>query len=60
MTRERFELVIESVPHSIPAVTRLRGLLKIALRAFGLRVVTAREINAADATPAGATKQGGD
>ncbi|MFO1046001.1 MAG: hypothetical protein U0941_29825 [Planctomycetaceae bacterium] len=42
---ERFSLTIESVgDHAIPAATRLRSLLKLMLRGFGLRCVEAKEV----------------
>ncbi len=37
--RERFTITVESMPSSIPAIARLRRLLKFALRSCGLRCV---------------------
>lgn len=36
-------LVLEGKPGEVPAIVRLRGLLKTALRGFGLRCITAVE-----------------
>jgi hypothetical protein len=45
MSTERFQITVESIGgQDVPPVIRLRGWLKLALRAFGLRVVTAREL----------------
>jgi hypothetical protein len=42
---ERFTITLESVAgHSTPAVTRLRALLKLMLRGYGLRAVEMREL----------------
>lgn len=42
---ERYAIVLESVGgQTIPAATRLRSLLKVMLRSFGLRVTEAREL----------------
>lgn len=47
---ERFAITLETVPgHDTPGAVRLRGLLKTALRAFGLKCVTAKELTATDA-----------
>jgi hypothetical protein len=40
----RFRLTLESVPSDVPAEIRLRGLLKLMLRSFGLRCVEAKEL----------------
>jgi hypothetical protein len=42
--KPRFTLVIESVPHEVPVVNRLRRLLKAMLRGYGLRCVAIQEI----------------
>lgn len=52
---ERFVIVVEAIPGDVPAVIRLRRLLKTMLRGFGLRcvsVVQARETDSATAPPA--------
>ena len=42
---ETFEIVLRSEGHNNPpAIIRLRRLLKVALRGFGLRCVTIREM----------------
>ena len=46
MTQERFTLTLEAIPRdSRPASLRLRGLLKAALRGFGLRCVTCASVH---------------
>lgn len=42
--KERYELTIEANADMRPAATRLKGLLKLALRGFGFRCVTVREV----------------
>jgi hypothetical protein len=42
--RERFELELVAQPDEVPAIVRLKRLLKVALRAFGLRCVGARTL----------------
>jgi hypothetical protein len=49
-TSERYELVLRAEPWSVPAIIRLRRLLKLALRSFGLRCVELKELPADDAT----------
>ena len=52
---ERFTIVVEAVPADVPAVIRLRRLLKAMLRGYGLRcvsVTTARETDSRTAPPA--------
>lgn len=44
----RYQLVLEPEPSSIPPILRLRKLLKLALRAFGLKCVSAEEIKAGE------------
>jgi hypothetical protein len=58
MPRQRFLLLLEDrgpklaegMPDPVPAIIRLRRLVKLALRAFGFRVVDAKELPAEDAT----------
>lgn len=46
--KQRFALTLETInADTRPAVVRLRGLLKVALRGFGLKCVDANEIQAA-------------
>lgn len=46
----RFSIELEAIPsHELPAAVRLRGLLKTALRAFGLKCVYAKELTEPDA-----------
>ena len=37
--REAYTLTIRSLPHRVPAIIRLRKLLKVLLRGFGFKVV---------------------
>ena len=46
---ERFALLVEIPPGIVPPIQRLRGLLKLALRAWGVRCVECREVRDADA-----------
>jgi hypothetical protein len=48
---ERFEVVLEAAPSDVPPAVRLRGLLKLALRAFGLRCTSCRDVTPAPAPP---------
>lgn len=49
----RFSIELEAITsHDRPADVRLRGLLKIALRAFGLKCVTVRELRPPETGPA--------
>jgi len=50
--RERFVLTLESLPEKVPSEVRLRRLLKLALRAFGLRCVRVEPENVVAAPPA--------
>jgi hypothetical protein len=43
--RERYQLTLEALPDSAPAVIRLRRFLKAALRAYGLRCTSAVELH---------------
>lgn len=60
----RYILTLEAQPDDIPAILRLRRLLKICLRSFGFRAVKVEELAAGDAlhrqngsaTEAGSTK----
>jgi hypothetical protein len=45
--RQRFWLVLEVLPGDVPAVVRLRTLLKTGLRVLGLRCLEVRELPAA-------------
>jgi len=36
---ERYTLTIEAEPHRVPAIIRLRRLLKLALRTFKLKCI---------------------
>jgi hypothetical protein len=43
--RPHYRLELEALPSEFPAVNRLRAFLKMALRAYRLRCVDAREID---------------
>ena len=43
MADERWTITIQAVPNHIPAIARLKRLLKVMLRSFGFRVVTIQE-----------------
>ncbi len=61
--RERFLVELEALPHSAPAVNRLRRFLKAALRMYGLRCTDVREVKPPPlppATPDGAQAVGGE
>ena len=46
MNEQRYTLVLEATPrHHAPAIVRLRRLLKVALRTFGLRCVECRPLD---------------
>lgn len=51
-----FVIEIRPEPHEIPAANRLRKLLKVALRSFGMRCTSIAEKPAADGTN-GSTKK---
>ncbi len=51
MTRTRFTITLESVPSDIPATARLKQALKVLLRGFGLRCVTAVETHTENGSP---------
>ena len=51
MTGERFTITLESVPSDIPAAARLKRALKMLLRGFGLRCVTAVETQPTNDAP---------
>jgi hypothetical protein len=48
---ERFEIVLEAQKSDVPPVTRLKGLLKAALRTWGLRCVSVAQEHAGGAKP---------
>jgi hypothetical protein len=53
---ERYELVLDALAGDAPAAVRLRLLLKRALRTFGFRAVSVRQVPVATPTrPADAT-----
>ena len=39
-----YRLKLRAMPDDVPAVIRLRGLLKVALRSFGMRCVEVKEV----------------
>jgi hypothetical protein len=43
--RERFNLTLEALPDSAPAVIRLKRFLKAALRSYGLRCTAAVQLH---------------
>ncbi len=43
VNRPRFHLVLEAVPGPVAPLARLKRLLKVALRRFGLRCVALEE-----------------
>ncbi|GIW79245.1 MAG: hypothetical protein KatS3mg105_1052 [Gemmatales bacterium] len=45
MDKPRFRIEFQALADDVPAVVRLRGLLKLAPRAFRLRCVDMREIS---------------
>ena len=50
---QRYELVLEAVPGrwQSPPLCRFKALLKAALRAYGLRCVSSRELDGKEKTP---------
>jgi hypothetical protein len=60
MSTERFEIVFTAAPgFRGPAIARLRRLLKISLRTFGLRCIEARQVNGDGVVQTDATRQKG-
>ena len=51
MNRTRFTIELEAVPSDIPAAARLKRALKVLLRGFGLRCVTAVETQPTNDAP---------
>ncbi|GIW82602.1 MAG: hypothetical protein KatS3mg105_4409 [Gemmatales bacterium] len=47
-----YRLTFQAQPDDVPAVVRLRRLLKLALRVFGFRCVSAEEIALPNGKPA--------
>jgi hypothetical protein len=45
--RPTYVLTLRAEAGAVPAAVRLRGLLKVVLRAFGFRCVEVREVTAA-------------
>jgi hypothetical protein len=41
---ERVEIILEAQPSGVPAWCRIRGLLKAALRSWGLRCLSVRDM----------------
>lgn len=55
LTAPRYHLTLEAQPEAVPAVIRLRRLLKVALRGFGLKCVAVAEVAGEDnRSPGGA------
>jgi hypothetical protein len=50
--RPRYALTLEALPGDVPSERRLAGLLRVALRRFRLRCVSAKELPAAGGCPA--------
>jgi len=46
--RQRFAIVFEAQPGTVPAEARLKGILKLALRGYGLRCLTMRRADDED------------
>jgi len=44
MGGERFEIVLDAQASDVPPACRLRGLLKAALRTWGLRCLSVRDV----------------
>jgi hypothetical protein len=50
--RPRYQLLLEAQPGDVPAILRLRRLLKTLLRGYGFRCISAQELPPAEPTPA--------
>jgi hypothetical protein len=48
---ERFEIVLAAQAGEVPPAGRLKGLLKAALRAWGLRCLSVRDVTPPQGTP---------
>jgi hypothetical protein len=44
VSKPTYTITLEAQPNAIPETVRLRRLLKLALRAFGFRCVSVKEI----------------
>ena len=50
--RERFRLLVEIIPDDVPASVMLKKFLKRALRAFGVKCISAEAVPIGDTQPA--------
>ncbi len=48
---EKYTLTIESTPDNVPAINRLRRLLKALIRAYGFRCLEVVEVKPAEPVP---------